>query len=402
MTAVRLGVLGAGAAGGAAAKTLRDAGLEAEIDLIARTSEQPVNRTLVNKGIAVGLLAPEQAALPDAGVNLVKDTVRGITPRNRQVHLDSGATREYDGLIVATGSRPRALGVDVLGQDEAATSGRLTSLHSVNDAIRVRDRIASLGQPARIIMLGGGLLASETASLLAVGGNDVALISRSPVPGATAFGEYIATAILELHRARGATYLGHTVMAIRTHSDRITVILDNDEHIEGDLAIIAHGTVPAAPSPWNGPDGVPVSSRLRLREVPGQRIYAAGGVASHTRPGIGEYRIDHWNDAVAQGTHAARSLLHDLDCADDPGTYLPVSMFTSSIHGRILAGAGHSGHRVTEQLVSTDPVLVTHTRDGVPVAATGLDAVAEVHQWAARLHQTPETQIDARPEEGQD
>lgn len=399
MSALRIGVLGGGAAGTAAAKALRDADLAAEVDLIGRTGVQPFNRTLVNKGIAIGLLTPEQAALPDAGVNLINDTVRGVTPRSRQAHLDSGATREYDGLIIATGSRPRTLGEEVLGRDEATVSGVLTPLHSPGDALRIRDRLARLDRPARILMLGGGLLAAETASLLAANGHDVALISRSPLPGVAAFGEHIATAILELHRARGATYLGHDITTIRTYPDRITVILDNDERVEGDLAIIAHGTIPAAPSPWNGPDGIPVNSRLQLREEPGQRIYAAGGVASHSHPSMGEFRIDHWDDAAAQGVHAARSLLHDLDLADDPGAYLPVSTYTSSIHGRILAGAGHPGHSATEQLVSTDPLLVTHTRDGIPVAATGLGAVAAIHQWAARLHQTPEPQTDAQPDE---
>lgn len=389
MSPVRIGVLGAGAAGITAAKILRDSDLDAEIDLIARTGERPFNRTLVNKGIAIGLLTPEQAALPNTGVNLINDTVRGITPPTRQAHLDSGTTREYDGLIIATGSRPRTLGEDVLGRDEAITSGRLTSLHSVGDATRVRDRIACLGRPARILMLGGGLLAAETASLLAAGGHDVAIISRSPIPGTAAFGEHIAAALLELHHARGATYLGHDIKAIRTYADRITVVLDSAERIEGDLAIIAHGTVPAAPSPWNGSSGVLVNSRLQLREAPDQRIYAAGGVASHTHPDVGEFRIDHWDDAAAQGAHAARSLLRDLGLADDPGAYLPTSTFTSSIHGHTLAGAGHPGLGTTARLTSTDPSLVIHEHADVPVAVTGVDAVALVHEWAPRLHRAP-------------
>lgn len=114
---------------------------------------------------------------------------------------------------------------------------------------------------------------------------------------------------------------------------------------------------------------------------------------------MGEFRIDHWDDAAAQGAHAAQSLLYDLDLAGNPGAYLPISTFTASIHGRILAGAGHAGYGTTEHLVSTDPLLVMHARDGVHIAATGLSAVAAVHQWAARLHQIPEPQTDAQPEE---
>ncbi|WP_434081608.1 FAD-dependent oxidoreductase [Sanguibacter sp. Z1732] len=200
----------------------------------------------------------------------------------------------------------------------------------------------------------------------------------------------MAGELLELHRARGATYLGATIQAVRTHPDHITIVLDSGERVEGDLAIIAHGTLPTAPSPWNRPEGIPVDDQLRLREAPGQRIYAAGGVALHEHPSLGTYRIDHWDDAAAQGTHAARTLLHDHGLGDAPGVYRPFSTFTSSIYGHILAGAGHTGLGTTTRLAFTDPVLVIHEHEGAPVAATGLDAVALVREWAPRLHQPPE------------
>src|SRR5699024_6782995 len=110
---------------------------------------------------------------------------------------------------------------------------------------------------------------------------------------------------------------------------------------EGDLAIVAHGTLPAAPAPWTGPEGIPVDSHLRALHAPRQRIYAAGGVAVHHYPGHASYRIDHWDDSTAQGAHAARALLYDLGSDDDPGTYLPVSPFSARIHGHTLTGAGH-------------------------------------------------------------
>lgn len=391
MSPARIGILGAGAAGTAAAKILQAASPKMQIDLFTRTGEQPFNRTLVNKGIAIGLLTPAQATLPAPGATLVCDTVRGVDPRTRQVQPASGETRGYDGIILATGSRPRTLGEDVLGRDEALAAGRLTTLHSPADAAGIRDRLGELPGSARVLILGGGLLAAETASLLSTAGHDIALISRSTLPGCSAFGEHISGELLDLHQAHGATYLGRTIQAVRPHPDHITIVLDNEHRVEGDLAIIAHGTLPAAPSPWNGPDGVPVDDRLRLREAPGQRIYAAGGVASHDHPGLGSYRVDHWDDAAAQGTHAARTLLHDHGLGEDPGAYRPASTFTSSIHGHTFAGAGHPSPRTRARTVSTDPALIVHEHDEIPVAVTGLDAVPLVHQWAPRLHHPHET-----------
>ncbi|WP_462418636.1 FAD-dependent oxidoreductase [Kytococcus sp. Marseille-QA3725] len=380
-----IAIIGAGAAGTSAAKTLRAAGPGIDIDLFTRTGERPFNRMLVNKGVATGLITPGQAALPDTGATVRADTVRGIDPRTRELHLDSGASRAYDALIIASGSRPRVLDESIIGRDQAIRAGRLTTLHSLADAVRVRDLVAA-HTPSRVLMLGGGLVASETVSLLTDDGHDVAMITRSPLPGAAAIGEHAARRLLDLHRPQHAAYLGRTPDAIRTHADRITIALDDGTRAEGDLAIIAHGTLPAAPAPWTGPEGIAVDSRMRVMVAPQQRIYAAGGVAVHHYPRHGSYRIDHWDDSVAQGTHAAAALLHDLALGDDPGTYLPSSPFTARIHGHTLTGAGHPALGTSTRVISTEPLLVAHLLGDIEVALTGVDATRPIHDRVDGLH----------------
>lgn len=383
---MKVGIIGAGAAGTSAAKTLQTSGVDIDVDLFTRSGEQPYNRTLVNKGVAIGLLEPDQTVLPPAGVETIADTVRGIDPRSRDVHLDSGQSRTYDALIIACGSRPRTLDETILGRDQALSAGRLTNLHSIADAVRVRDLIGTT-RPARVLILGGGLVASETASLLTDAGHDVALITRALLPGARALGEETARSLLNLHLPQHAAYLGRTPTAIRSHADRITVVLDDGPRAEGDLAIVAHGTMPAAPAPWTGSDGIPVDDHLRSLHAPHQRIYAAGGVAVHHYPGHSSYRIDHWDDSVAQGAHAARALLHDLGLGDDPGIYLPSSPFSARVHGHTLVGAGHPALGSSTRIVSTDPLLTAHYLGDTPVALTGIDAAALVRDWIPRLHQ---------------
>ena len=312
--------------------------------------------------------------------------MRGIDPRSRDVHLDSGQSRTYDALIIASGSRPRTLDEAILGRDQALSAGRLTALHSIADAVRVRDLLATT-HPARVLMLGGGLVASETASLLTDAGHDVALITRSLLPGARALGEATARSLLNLHLPQHAAYLGRTPTAIRGHDDRITVVLDDGPRAEGDLAIVAHGTLPAAPAPWTGPDGIPVDDRLRSLHAPRQRIYAAGGVAVHHYPRHGSYRVDHWDDSVAQGVHAATALLHDLGLGDDPGIFLPSSPFSARVHGHTPIGARHPALGSSTRIVSTDPLLTAHYLGDTPVALTGIDAAALVRDWIPRLHQ---------------
>lgn len=385
MNTLKVGIIGAGAAGTAAVKRLRQSEADLTVELLTPTGEQPYNRTLVNKGVAIGLLEPEQTALPDTGIQMTADTTRGIDPRTRQVRLDSGDTHTFDALIIASGSRPCALDEIIPGRDQAVRSGRLTTLHSLHDARQVRDILATTPHPARVLILGGGLVAAETASLLNHAGHDIALITRSHLPGATAIGEDIARRLLELHQTQHATHVGRSPRAIHTRADRITIELDDGTRVEGDLAIIAHGTTPAAPAPWTGPDGVPLDHHLRLLHHPHQRIYAAGGVATHHHE-RGTYRIDHWDDATAQGTHAATTLLHDLGLSDNPGPYLPTAQFSSRIHGHTLTGIGHLGLGATAHAISTDPLLIVHHHGDTPVAAIGIDAGRLIRQWAPRLH----------------
>lgn len=378
-------IIGAGAAGNAAARALRTSGADVEVQLFTRTRDRPYNRTLINKGVAIGLLSPDQIALSDAATPLSADTVRGLDPRTRRVHLDSGASQTFDALIVSTGSRPRQIGDRVIGRDQAIGASRLTTLHSLADAVRVRDQLA-ITHPARVLILGGGLVAAETASLLVEAGHDTALIARSQVPAEGAIGIHGAQRVLHLHQLHHATYLGRNLQAIRTHSDHVTVVLDDNTQVDGDLIVVAHGTIPAAPAPWNGPGGIPVDSRMRALPLRGQRIYAAGGLAVHHYPGHASYRIDHWDDSAAQGAHAARTLLHDLGHGDDPGTYLPTATFSTRIHGHTLTGAGHPALGTSAQVMSTEPLLVAHHLGDTLVALIGIDAVPLVHEYASRLH----------------
>ncbi|MFT4135476.1 FAD-dependent oxidoreductase [Microbacterium sp.] len=368
-------ILGAGAAGTAAARVLAGAD-GVEVALVGRTSETPYNRTLVNKGVAIGMLQPEQAALP--GVVVRSDSAERIDLDARAVTLESGAVLRYDALLVATGSAPRRLSDAVPGAAGAAAAGRLTTLHSLDDAVRVRDVLAGRAS-ARVVVLGAGLVAAETASLLHERGHRVTMVARADVPGASAFGVAVAIRLAERHRQTVTTRFGRTPTSIALEGDELVVTLDDGSSLRADLAIVAHGTRPIAPAPFA--DGVVVDARLRASS-PG--VYAAGGVAVHHDDGSAPWRIDHWADAAAQGEHAARTVLHDLGLAADPGPYLPRSPYTANIHGSVVAAVGRTGADGT--LVSTDPLVVVHEHDGVARGASGVDAVPAVFSWMDRLH----------------
>lgn len=384
MTTHRVVILGAGAAGTAAARYLSEFET-VEATLVGASGESPYNRTLVNKGVALRLIEPAQAALPASDAPALADTATRIDVAVRQVHLASGRTVDFDALLVATGSAPRRLRASLPGVGRAVQTGRLSTLHSMQDAVRVREVLTHSPSPARVILLGGGLVAAETASLLHRAGHDIVLVARSTTPGRTAWGELIAKHVAELHHAHIRTRLGRLPVAVAGADNYIGLTLDDGTCLEADLVVAALGTTPAAPEPWS--NGVDVNTRLQVNGAPG--VYGAGGVATHYESPLKPWRIDHWADSADQGTHAARSLLHGLGLGADPGPYRPRSSFSAQLYGRVLAGIGLTGDGAGELLLSSDPLLVVHGTGEKTAGAIGLDAGRLVREWEPHLHAGP-------------
>lgn len=377
MTLHRVLILGAGAAGTAAARTLtgRD---DIDVTLIGRSGEKPYTRMLI-KGVATGPTPPEVIQLPLPPVRYFDISATSVDTEARHVTLESGGTLPYDSLIVATGSTPRMLPSTVIGAADARAAGKLTALHSMNDALRIRRTLQNIPN-ARVLVYGAGATAAEAASLLAGEGHEVTLIARSTQPGASAFGSEIAEHVANLHRARIATSFGTGIASLSHDANVVTAHLDDGTSKTGDLLIVALGTTPLAPAPWEG--GVAVNERLHANA---ENVWAAGGVSVHDDD-LGTWRIDHWEDSAAQGTHAAQEILFQTGLGTDPGPYRPRSPFMAMIHGHMLSGVGFTATQSARIEPGDEVVFIHEHSDGTPVGASGLDAVLAVHQWKDRLH----------------
>ncbi len=376
-------IIGGGAAGSSAASTLIRLGFDGRVRVIGENGTPPYNRTLVNKGLMTGLLTAEQMALPPTeGADRLLDTVRSLDTARSYVSLDSGDKLRFDAAIIASGSRPRPLAGGLPGLDQAVASGRLVTLHSAHDGRQIRDRL-EVGT-ARITVLGAGLVGSETASLLHRAGHQVTLVARSKVPLAPILGRTVAEYLAALHRDHVSVLFGKTVAAFHHRSEALDIRLNDGTVVESDLAITAHGTVPAPPDMDGSASGIEVDDRLR--STGGAGLYAAGGVALLPM-GAERLRIDHWDDAAAQGAHAARSLLHDLGDGDDPGLYRPRSRYSVNLYGTTVTGIGAAVPGGTERVVSDEPTVTAfETADGEPTGAVGISAAREILAWSAQLH----------------
>lgn len=272
--------------------------------------------------------------------------------------------------------------------DTEATWSREPVEHFVRWATRSRlgrdlathDRSARTTFEGRVItVLGAGLVGAEAASFLASAGARVHLVARSEIPLAHNLGVKIATRLRDLHTLHTEFHPGRTVRCVTPSAGGIRVVLDDGASVLSDLVVVAHGTVPAGS--WVRSDGaaVEVDDRLRANAIPA--VYAAGGVAAHTGPDDHLYRVDHWDDAVAQGAHAARALLHDLHRGEDPGPYRHTSGFTLNVHGVTLNGAGvvlPQATTTTTSLGGGGMVSTFVTADGHTTGAVGWSAAAEI------------------------
>lgn len=111
----RVVVAGASMAGLRAAEQLRAAGWTGAVTVVGDEPHMPYNRPPLSKEVLAGKAPFESLAFrPRASVADVQwrlgTKVVAARLAERTVELDDGSTLSYDGLVVATGMRPRRLG----------------------------------------------------------------------------------------------------------------------------------------------------------------------------------------------------------------------------------------------------------------------------------------------------
>lgn len=355
-------VVGAGAAGTSAATELRRLGFRGRVTIVNAEKLAPYNRTTVNTTLLRPDADPATVGqgfpVDEATAVLSGARVGSVDLRRRAAHLVDGTQVGFDTLLVASGARPRALPADVDGVARTV----VTTLRSAADASRVRDALGAAdaaGRAARVVVVGAGLLGSETADALSAMGHQVHLVDRERSPLERLLGQAVAAWVDERHRDRLASVRHDSVLAVRPGVRRrgVEVRLRSGSAIRADLVIACLGVVPEVA--WLGGTGldtargVVTDDRLRVVGAPG--TYAAGDVARVGGGPPGE----HWGHALAQGAHAARSIAHDLGLAEDPGPSVPSTSFTTRLHGSAIASLGTVTDRQLVDLVD-DPLDDLH------------------------------------------
>lgn len=299
-------IVGGGAAGFAAAETLRREGFAGAITMLSSDGAMPVDRPNLSKDYLAGN-APEdwlplrgEDYYQDAGIDLRLNTnVAAIDPKTRSVTLGNGDKLPFDRLLLATGAEPIQL------QIPGADQPHVHTLRSVADS---RAIIKTAGSARRALVIGASFIGLEVAASLRARKLEVHVVAPEERPMQRVLGPDMGDFVRALHEQNGVNFhLKDTVEKL----DGIRATLKSGRVIEADLVVVGIGVKPrlalAEHAGLAADRGVSVSEYLET-SIAG--IFAAGDITRwpdpHSRQTI---RVEHWVVAERQGQTAARNML---------------------------------------------------------------------------------------------
>jgi 3-phenylpropionate/trans-cinnamate dioxygenase ferredoxin reductase component len=301
-------IVGASLAGLRAAETLRREGYEGSLVLVGDERHLPYDRPPLSKELLAGEWEPEQVVLrkqpyDDLDLDLwLGRRATGLDAGDRVLELDGDERLRFDGLVVATGSRPRTLpGTPPLDG--------IFVLRTLDDCLAIRAR---LDARPRVVVIGAGFIGSEVAATCRGRGLEVTVLEMLPVPLARGVGPVIGEACGALHRDHGVDLrCGVAVAGFEGREQVEQVRLADGTAIDADLVVVGVGVVPE--TGWLERSGLALDDGVVCDEtcLAGPGIVAAGDVARWPNPLFdGEsMRVEHWTNATEQGVAAALRLL---------------------------------------------------------------------------------------------
>ena len=181
-------------------------------------------------------------------------------------------------------------------------------------------------------------------------------------------------------------------MVLIEGGDRVErVRLTDGTVLDVDVVVVGIGVAPN--TDWLQDSGLTIDNGVVCDETclaaPG--VVAAGDVARWPNARFGEVmRVEHWDNAIEMGAHAARTLLADLAGArGEP--FAPVPWFWSDQYDRKIQLAGRSGADDTVEVVSGSVeerrFVALYGRGGRLVGVLGMNQPAKVMRWRALIEE---------------
>ena len=283
------------------------------------------------EGVVGAMVTAHEKMFPASGMDFVKGTARFVAERTVEIALNDGTTRRVRGakVLINTGTAPSAPAIEGLAEVPHWTSEDLLALPEL---------------PTSLVVLGGGVIGVEMASLMGLLGVPVTIVHA---------GEHILDredADVAAEVASGLEALGVTILTGARASrvspapgGGVAVSTQDGREASGSHLLVALGRTPMTTGLGLEPAGVELTERGFVKvddhlRTTAEGVYAAGDVA-----GTPQFTHASWNDF-----RILRDLLAGKD-ASTAGRLIPWAVFTTPELGHVgltEAEARAAGHEV--------------------------------------------------------
>jgi 3-phenylpropionate/trans-cinnamate dioxygenase ferredoxin reductase subunit len=299
-------VVGNGVAGWACAKRLGEQGVPVTLVGPGLPHDRP---PLSKRALTSGRIpwSTSSDGLAELGIAHVDGMVTDVDVDTRQltVATDGGVrTLGFGPLVWATGftfPRPPVPGLD---------GERVHQNHESIGTAKLHERLTSVaGQ--RVVVIGAGLIGTESAASVAGMGHTVTLVDMLPRPLSRlpkAAGDVAFAALGQL----GVVFHGDCRITAVEHTGSTSVVHTTTHgDIPADTVIVAAGFGSSLPTVL-APEGslmIDVDETLRVSDH--VDVWACGDCITFPHPRWGRIAIPHWDHAFQSGRHVAEAILGD-------------------------------------------------------------------------------------------
>ena len=255
---------------------------------------------------------------------------------HKRLDTGTGETITADRFVIAAGGRP-LIPPEVM---------RSTAAYYTSDTVMRIDEL-----PQRIVILGGGYIASEFAHVFSALGVQVSVVARGSAL-LRYHDETVSRRFTELAKQRWDVHLGQTPSTVEAVGSEVVLTMPDGTVVAGDELLVAVGRIPNSDLLDPAATGVVVRSDGRIVVDEYQRstvdgILALGDISS-------SYQLKH----VAN--HEARVVRHNLVHPDEPIA---------------------SDHRFVPSAVFTDPPIASVGRTEAHCRLDALDYAVAVQEY---------------------
>lgn len=329
-------IIGAGQAGGQAVASLRQQGYKEEIILFGDESHLPYQRPFLSKQYLSGeheegrIFLRAEKFYHDHNITLrLGERVASIDPKSCQITTADGEKIEYQDLILATGSRPRLLKIP------GSELKNIYYLRTLDDVNKIKPTIQA---GKKLVIIGGGYIGLEVASVAATAGMLVTVIETEDRILKRVTTSEMSEFYHQLHTDRGVNIILNSGVNSFEGGEELSHVVCKEHKLEADVAIVGIGIIPnielAEEAQLECENGITTNHQCQTSSP---HIYAAGDCSNHPNPIIGRrLRLESVPNAMDQAKVVAANIL------GKDTTYSAVPWFWSDQYEHKLQMVGYS------------------------------------------------------------